>query len=266
MSDLRSLIEAAKADAPSAAARAKVWSGVSSTVGSAAVAGGSAVAGAAGAAKMLVLGTLLGGSLTVGMGAAVLLLRGQPSHAPATVAFATPAPATAEGNSLSVLVPPSVVRTGGRVARAGLALADGRAAMATDTGDSTSVDEPKAVRADATRAGGLAAVRMAATSPSVVGAAANATATAPGSGSTSRDDALAREASLLGQARAALLRSDALTALQIVRGLRALPSRQLVPEELAVEAQALRGLGLSDEAKALDTTLRSKYPDSVLDR
>jgi hypothetical protein len=79
-------------------------------------------------------------------------------------------------------------------------------------------------------------------------------------------DALAREASSLAEARRALSRHDALSALQIVRDLRAMPGRQLVPEELAVEAQALRGLGLDDEAHAVETRLRARFPDSALGR
>ena len=79
-------------------------------------------------------------------------------------------------------------------------------------------------------------------------------------------DTLAREASGLAEARGALARRDALSALQIVRSLRALPGRQLVPEELAVEAQALRALGLDDDANAVETRLRARFPDSVLGR
>jgi hypothetical protein len=79
-------------------------------------------------------------------------------------------------------------------------------------------------------------------------------------------DTLAREASALAEARGALARRDALAALQIVRSLRALPGRQLVPEELAVEAQALRGLGLNEDANAVETRLRTRFPDSVLGR
>ena len=50
------------------------------------------------------------------------------------------------------------------------------------------------------------------------------------------------------------------------RPARACPDRQLVPEELAVEAQALRGLGLDDEASQVETHLRVRFPDSVLGR
>ena len=97
MSDLRSLIEAAKADGPSAAAKAKVWTDVSSAIGApAAMAGssGAAAAGSVSAMKMLVLGTLLGGTLTVGIGAAMLIVRTAPPGGPAS-GIATPATATA---------------------------------------------------------------------------------------------------------------------------------------------------------------------------
>jgi hypothetical protein len=90
--------------------------------------------------------------------------------------------------------------------------------------------------------------------------------TSPATAAEAESDTLAREASALAAARAALARRDALSALQIVRSLRALPGRQLVPEELAVEAQALRGLGLDQDANAVETRLRARFPDSVLGR
>ena len=87
----KALLQAAKADGPSAAARAKVWSGVTSAIGGAAAGAGAvggataasasatAAAGATGAAasgigamKMLVIGTLLGGSITVGLATTML--------------------------------------------------------------------------------------------------------------------------------------------------------------------------------------------------
>lgn len=77
-------------------------------------------------------------------------------------------------------------------------------------------------------------------------------------------DALAREASLVAGARKALARGDAHAALLLVRKAQALPSPQLVPEELAVESQALRALGQADEATGVDFTLKTQYPDSAL--
>jgi hypothetical protein len=51
-----------------------------------------------------------------------------------------------------------------------------------------------------------------------------------------------------------------------VRAARRLPSHQLEPEELSIEAQALRALGQSDAARAVDGTLKSQFPDHALAR
>jgi hypothetical protein len=249
MSDLRALIEAAKADGPSTAARAKVWAGVSTMVGEAATAasgaGGGVATGSAGAVKMLVLGTLLGGSVTVGIGAAVLIVGHVPMRG-TTVSVAAPAPADL-----------------GSLSRPGLASSPGRSRTveaARPAPDPGAVADRGAMRAagDSTR---RAAARLSA--PDVTTRAAIRASAKAGAG---EGDTLAREAQALAEARGALARRDALSALQIVRSLRALPGRQLVPEELAVEAQALRGLGLDDDASAVEARLRVRFPDSVLGR
>src|SRR5436305_1750013 len=80
------------------------------------------------------------------------------------------------------------------------------------------------------------------------------------------EDALMREASLVAEARSALARGDAASALRAVRAARRLPSHLLEPEELAIEAQALRALGQSDDARSVDGTLKGKYPDHALAR
>jgi hypothetical protein len=81
-----------------------------------------------------------------------------------------------------------------------------------------------------------------------------------------RSDSLIREASFLAEARAALLRGDAKSALRKVRAARSLPVRQLVPEQLSVEAQTLRALDRASEAVEVERTLRTKYPESALAR
>ncbi len=252
MSDLRTLIEAAKADAPSGAARANVWAGVSTVVGEAVgvtSSAGSAAAGTAGSAKMLVLGTLLGGSVTVGIGAVMLFIGHGPvrpttsvaAHPPASefVALARPALAPAP--------PPSPEVAQEAALSPSQARGEHRAHPAVTPAHSQ------------TRAGG---VEPAVTRKTTATATHASAAGAPAIDS----DTLAREASSLAEARGALARHDAVMALQIVRGLRALPGRQLVPEELAVEAQALRGLGLDDDASAVEARLRVRFPDSVLGR
>ncbi|WP_394823410.1 hypothetical protein [Pendulispora albinea] len=79
------------------------------------------------------------------------------------------------------------------------------------------------------------------------------------------DDTLLREASLVGEARSALLRGDPQTALVSVQAARR-EGRNLEPEELSIEARALRALGRESEAAALDGTLRARYPNNALAR
>jgi hypothetical protein len=78
--------------------------------------------------------------------------------------------------------------------------------------------------------------------------------------------ALAEEARLVTDARAALLRSEPEQALSLARKARRLPSKMLEPEELALEIRALRALGRTDEALATELTLRSRFPDHALSR
>jgi hypothetical protein len=272
MSDLRSLIEAAKADAPNAAARAKVWAGVSTAVGEgAALASSGAVAGSASATKMLVLGTLLGGSLTVGIGAAVLLMRGAAPSPGAGATIAAPAPGEVASPFVRTAPLLSSASTASSLRVRPMAL---EVSAANDEADVDAVRDPiaaasptHAVRVPETGAGRRAgAGRSLAALVAVAQASAAQALPASAEAPAAQDDALAREASLLAEARNALAKRDALSALQIIRGLRSMPTRQLIPEELAVEAQALRSLGLEDDANAVDATLRARFPDSVLGR
>jgi hypothetical protein len=190
-SPAKALLRAARADAPSAAVRAKIWSGVG---GAGAASGAAAAAG--GASKLLLTGTLLGSALTVGL-AAVLMHIGPataPSSSPRALAPAAP----------HVLVAP--------------AAAPALPATVTET-----FDPPAPVRAKSTTA-----------RPSPA---------APGHADPGDQDPLMREASLVAEARGALLRGDAAGALRILAEAKALPARQLQPEELAIEERARRALG-----------------------
>jgi hypothetical protein len=238
----QSLLRAAKADAPNALARAKVWSGVASTVGGAAGAAGAAsgastapgalLSGGAGASKMLALGTLLGGTVTVGLAAMLLRIGGaaptetpRPSSAPmAALAAASPAGRPDPPLVLPLVAPP--------------------------------VEPPLAAAAASPRPTAPGGTGLAPVPRSLLAAPVTA----------SPDDALGREASLVAQAREALGRGDTQSALRAVRAARMLPSHQLGPEELAVEARALRALGKDDEAKDVDSTLRKRFPESALAR
>lgn len=253
MSDLRSLIEAAKADGPTAAARTKVWAGVSSAIGEAAAAatGAAALAGTTSAAKMLVIGTLLGGAFTVGVGAAFL--------------FVGPTPRVGSGLG-SIAAGEAQIHGEGAT----------RISKVAPISASVAIPESKQALSAAANPHSSAATRALSTStqPSQGRPVGARLEHAHPSGPTTHtaetedpsDDALAREASLLASARSALSRSDALSALVMVRRLRALPAGQLKPEELAVEAQALRALGLNSDADQVDSTLRTRFPDSVLGR
>jgi hypothetical protein len=215
---VRALLDVAKVDGPSAGARAKIWSGVSSSA--------AAGIGAAGAAKMLIGGTLLGATVSAGIAATMLYVAGtsRPAKAAANV---TPYSATADAPTLSppVLAPtlsPTLAST--PTPRTATTLAPGPKA--------TSVPPPVRIVPHAEVA----------------------------------DDALAREASLVDAARSALARGNAREALRAIRATRALPERQLLPEELTVEGQALRMVGRGDQASAVEADLKAKYPESALAR
>jgi hypothetical protein len=254
----RALLRAAKVDAPSAVARAKVWSNVAGAVGGAAGAAGAAstastapgalLSGGAGASKVLALGTLFGGTVTVGLAAMLLRIGPVPQEPPspspaAVVTLAAASPAGRPDSSLFIPVlplPPPVLPPA--VAPASI----------TTTGPAARPLRSVAVPSPAT--GG------AALSPHL----APPMASVPPSAHVVQDDALAREASLVVQAREALGRGDPHAALRAIHAARMLPSHQLRPEELAVEARALRALGRDDQAKDVDATLRKRFPESAL--
>lgn len=227
----RALLESAKAEAPSMAARAKIWSSVSSAAGlaGAGAAGASAAVASGAATKLLLLGGLLGSTLTIGVAATALYLRPPPPPRPA---------------------PPAMVQ-------APAPKIDG---PASTTADGIPALSPAAPAATPVLAMPAASVSSTAT-PTVATAALAPRPVAP-----SPEDALMREASLVAEARAALVRGDAAAALRAVRAARRLPSHQLEPEELSLEAQALRALGRGDDATAVDGTLKGKYPDHALAR
>jgi hypothetical protein len=232
MNDLRlslttkKLLAAAKVDVPTAAARAKVWAGVSGAMGGAAAAGPSGGAastvlnGGAGATKVLTLGGLFGAAVTVGLAAAWLKIGAVPAPLPQT------------------MTSPAAMAT---------------AAVVTPTRSATEErlggNQPRMPEVAST------AMRSATSTP-------NHTRLAK----PTSEGSLAREASLVAEARGALGRGDPDSALRAIRAARALSSRQLVPEELAVEEQAMRALGQSDEANGIDVQLRLQYPESALAR
>ena len=77
---------------------------------------------------------------------------------------------------------------------------------------------------------------------------------------------LAEEARLVTAARRALVAGDPARALSLVQTTRKLGARSLEPEELGLEARALRALGRADDAAATELVLKRRYPDSALAR
>jgi hypothetical protein len=275
----KALLQAARADGPTNLARAKVWSGVSSTVGGAvgaagAAASGTAVGTSAGVAgwvtatKMLVAGTLLGGTAAVGLATALITLRPTPpdrtTHAPSTVVAST-ATARAKPTGVPPIEGPAPVELNGATTHA-------PPVTPTPVAMLLSLPTPPSTETIATahpalrRSAPPAVVTRRAPPASENGSAEVAPRADRQAEASTRDDALTREASLVAEARSALARGDAAGALRAVRAARGSPSPQLVPEEMAVEAQALRALGQADQAKGVAETLKSQYPDSALAR
>jgi hypothetical protein len=242
----KALLDAAKTDGPNAAVRTKMWTGVAGALGgTAGVAGVTAntiLQGGLGATKVASLGALFGGTLSVGLAATVLYL----GHA------TTPAHPLQEG-----------AQGGARDSSAAF-----MAGPASRPG-STVQAEPRvvgptmpAIVPDPTV---VPTATMTAESPSRAPAPPKVRSPHRGTKPV-HEDPLAREASLVVQARSALTRSDPRAALYAIRMARAIPAHQLDPEELAVEEQALRSLGQSDQANGIVIQLRLQYPDSDLAR
>ena len=80
------------------------------------------------------------------------------------------------------------------------------------------------------------------------------------------DGDLDSEARLVSQARTALVGGDAERALVLVQATHRLRRRALEPEELGLEARALRALGRADEAAAIELGLKRRFPDHALAR
>jgi hypothetical protein len=258
----KALLDAAKSDGPGATAKARVWSKVADATG--ATGGGAAApnrpshpAGAGGAHLSGGL-TIFGGAVTVGLTAFFLSIGGAPRAPIAGAVAAAPAPAGSlapHAEPAKTALPPdpaSVPATEGKLANklAGAAVtpaqvrtAPARTAFAAAPATPSATPSPAAP----------AAIRV--TPRSMEGTAA------PG-----ESDALEREASLVAAARSALLKGDPQRALDRIRAARAIPSGVLAPEELALEAQALRASGRAGQADSAEAKLRSDYPESALAR
>jgi hypothetical protein len=179
---------------------------------------------------MLVGGTLLGAAATVGIAATMIYIAG--AH---ETAGAVSARATATGDSV---------------------VAHTAAARSSDATTSLSVGG----------SGGNGSAMASASGGSGASAAGSRAPTVHVGRVNPPEDPLAREAAWLDIARSALARGDGRAALHAVRAARGLPRGQLLPEELAVEQQALRKLGRLDQADEVEAELKAQYPESALAR
>lgn len=257
-SELKRLLDAAKADRPSAAARANVWATVSKGI---AVAGGlSAIAGSAttglgGAAKALSAGAWFGGSVTIGLAASLLYIGAAPPR-PLDRAGAAP---TWPSVPPPVQAAPTVVRIPGLHGAEPRVDATGEPTRAT-------ADDRGPARLESAAATSHAASFAATPGNAAAKRARAASAVLAGNALAGQPSDLAREAQLVAEARAALAHGDPRAALRRVHATMTVEVRQLVPEEIAVEAQALRALGRRDAAAAIEAELRALFPESALAR
>lgn len=88
--------------------------------------------------------------------------------------------------------------------------------------------------------------------------------TRTGTTTLSEHDRLAREARMVSEARGALHRGEPETAVRIVRAARNQRGARLVPEELTVEAQALRAMGDEAGAEKAEAELAGKFPEQAI--
>ena len=223
----KELFQAAKADAPSHAERDAMWTSIETATASAmSVSTLTVAAKSAGiASSKLALGIALGASLTVGIaGTVVMLVRGAPSSV----------------TTSHVTQPRSLDR-------------------ADEADQAESVRQPLAPI--------VITGRVAPTDPTDNPRTEDVATAAAHGGTTpamSEQDRLAREARMVSEARGALHRGEPEVALRIVRAARHLQGARLVPEELTVEAQALRAMGDEAGANRALAELAGKFPEQAL--
>jgi hypothetical protein len=221
---MQNLLAMAREDAPDDVARDAVWHRVAATT----ISAGATTAVAAPAAKiamtkLLAIGGFIGAARTA-LGVVVALNVGEHESQP------TPA------------------RT------AMIAPAGGPATHTTSGVSSSSTNLPPTEEATI-ELGPEPAAKLAKTNKTT-----STSSGVPGRGSDPASQ-LAEEARLVTEARSALLSSDPARALALVRMTHKLSVRALEPEELVLEARALRALGDADGAAATELRLRRRFPD-----
>jgi hypothetical protein len=254
------LLREAHRDVPSHARRAQMWEGIEAGV----VAGGTVAA--AGTVKALsgltkvLLGVVIGGALVAGLTASLvppklnddLSMVGNPSQPVMVVRKVVEAPAVVMGGGLAT-TGTDLELGNDDLARSGNAdsLANGNNGLASSSGGAPSK-------------GALA--NSGSPTNGTHGANVNASRGTSGANASAHEDPLVREARLVAEARGALLRGDPSQALKILKVARSTPNPGLEPEELALQARALRDLGANAEADAVEKDLARRFPENALGR
>jgi len=236
--------------------------GVAAVAATATASAGTAATSAAAAApaafafgsKLIALGLALG-ALTTAVGVIVAVTVGS-AEGPVEAQH----PAAVAARTANV-VAPAAASPGAKLAQPVARKRDTSSATSDtdvdlDTDDENAAESAK-VKADA---------KAKADARAAAAAKANGTSAASTRGGSGAAGDLGEEARLVTAARNALVAGDAARALSLVQATRKLGSRSLEPEELGLEARALRALGRADEAAVAELVLRRRYPDHALAR
>lgn len=232
---MESLFAAARADAPDDETRDAMWNSVAGATG---IAAGATVVAAATRATSTAAKPAVASAGLASLGTKLVVL-GLLACAVAGGALAFGSMESTIGVAPASPVTAPIARTV-RVPARGAQLAD-RAARARDS----RIDRPE----------------PSAPHPPITSVAPS---TSPAPSSATSD--LAEEARLVTEARSALVGGDPAHALTLLRRTHRFATRALEPEELSLEARALRALGRADEAAATDMSLKSRFPGHALAR
>ena len=259
----RALLDAAKHDGPSREQRAAMWTGItgglvtqpppqlkpqnSGASGSTAAAKGAFWAGAS--MKGAFIGALFGSAVSIGVATFMLRAKTEPAAPPPAAQLAVaPAPNANAGTSVNASATQNAQSSNVTTTIELPATNDTNAQSIGNSAGSSASQNPQGAT-DSSRS-------ALASKSSHVG---HATKKDPVS-SESLDDMLSRETALVADARRELLTGDAEAALKSVRAARSLEARQFEPEEMSLQARALRQLGRDAEAERVEAQLRTLYP------
>ncbi len=258
-----SLLREAHRDVPSHSRRTEMWQGVEAgVVGTAAAAG--TFKALSGLTKVL-LGVVIGGALVAGLTATLLppklnddlSMIDHPSRPVMVVREVLLAPAVTLGTGTTTDTDLELGNDENVDSLVGSAGVDGVRTNPSNHGSAGGVGSGHHTTVNANGAGGSTNLNRSG-NPNASGnvnAAPNA-----------HEDPLVREARLVAEARGALLRGDPSQALNILKVARSTPNPGMEPEELALQARALRELGSKAEADAVEKDLARRFPENSLSR